>query len=95
MVLEIFLASHHSLMICREKYNGFFFFFCLFAFSRAAPAAYGGSQARGLIGVVAAGLRHSSWQLRILNPLSKARDRTRNLMVPSWICQPLNHDRNS
>ena len=28
-----------------------------FAFSRAAPAAYGGSQARGLIGVVAASLR--------------------------------------
>ena len=35
------------------------FFFCLFAISRAAPAAYGGSQARGRIGAVAAGLRHS------------------------------------
>ena len=33
-----------------------FFVFCLF---RAAPAAYGSSQARGLIGAVAAGLRHS------------------------------------
>ena len=31
--------------------------FCLFAFSRAAPTAYGGSQARGLIGAVADGLR--------------------------------------
>ena len=31
----------------------FFFFFCLFAFSRTAPMAYGDSQARGLIGVVA------------------------------------------
>ena len=30
----------------------FFFFFCLFAFSRAAPVAYGDSQARGLIGSV-------------------------------------------
>ena len=30
-----------------------------FAFSRAAPAAYGGSQARGLIGAVATGLRQS------------------------------------
>ena len=29
---------------------------------------------------------HSSQQRRILNPLSKARDRTRNLMVPSQIC---------
>ena len=28
---------------------------------------------------------HSSRQCRILNPLSKARDRTRNLTVPSWI----------
>ena len=37
----------------------FFFFFGLFAFSRAAPAAYGGSQARSLIGAVAAGLRQS------------------------------------
>ena len=37
----------------------FFFFFCLFAFSRAAPVAYGGSQTRGLIGAVAAGLCHS------------------------------------
>ena len=30
-------------------------------------------------------LHHSSRQHRILNPLSKARDRTRNLMVPSQI----------
>ena len=29
-------------------------------------------------------LYHSSQQRRILNPLSKDRDRTRNLMVPSW-----------
>ena len=34
----------------------FFFFFCLF---RAAPAAYGGSQARGRIGATAASLHHS------------------------------------
>ena len=42
--------------------------FCLFvvvvvvvvAISWAAPAAYGGSQARGLIGAVAAGLHHSN-----------------------------------
>ena len=37
----------------------FYFFFCLFAISWAAPAAYGGSQARGLIGAVAAILRQS------------------------------------
>ena len=34
----------------------FYFVFCLF---RAAPAAYGGSQARSLFGAVAAGLPHS------------------------------------
>ena len=47
--------------------------------------AYGGSQARGLIGATAAGLHHSSQQRRILKPLSEARDRTHNLMAPGWI----------
>ena len=37
----------------------FVFFFGLFAFSRAAPVAHGGSQARGLIGAVAAELHQS------------------------------------
>ena len=57
----------------------FLFFLFFFAFSRATPAAYGGSQARGLIGVVAVGLHHSSQQHQILNPL------TCNLMVPGQI----------
>ena len=39
------------------KCNFFFFFF--FAISWAAPAVYGGSQARGPIGAVAAGLHQS------------------------------------
>ena len=42
----------------------YIFVFCLFvvvvvAISWAAPTAYGGSQARGLIGAVATGLHHS------------------------------------
>ena len=37
----------------------YLFFFHLFAFSGAAPVAYGGSQARGLIQAVAAGLHQS------------------------------------
>ena len=51
------------------KNLSFFFVFCLFlllffvvvvvAISWAAPAAYGGSQARGRIGAVATGLRQS------------------------------------
>ena len=76
------------------------FVFCLFAISWAAPAAHVVSQARGRIGVVVTGLRqrhsnagfephlrptHSSRQRRIVNPLSKARDLTRNLMVPSQL----------
>ena len=35
----------------------YLFIFYLFAFSRATPTAHGGSQARGLIQAVAAGLR--------------------------------------
>ena len=78
----------------------FFFFFGLFAISRTAPAACGGSQARGRIRAVATGLHQShsntgselllqpTPQLAatpVLNPLSKARDQTCSLMVPSWI----------
>ena len=37
----------------------YFIFFFFLIFSRAAPTAYGGSQARGLIGVVADSLHHS------------------------------------
>ena len=59
------------------------FLFMSLVFFRAAPTAYGGSQARGPIGAVAAGLRHShsnagsTPQLTATpdpNPLSKARD---------------------
>ena len=62
------------------------FFFCLFVFFRATPAAYGGSQARGPIGTVAADLYHSSQQHQILNRLSKARDQTCILMDASQVC---------
>ena len=80
-----------------NKYYVGNFFFLLF---RATSSAYGVSQARGLIGATAAGLHHShsntgpeprlrpthsSWQHRILNLLSEARDRTYNFMVPSRI----------
>ena len=37
----------------------FFLFFGVFCLLRAAPAAYGGSQVRGLIGAVAVGLHYS------------------------------------
>ena len=77
----------------------FFLSFCL-SFG-AAPAAYGGSQARGPIGAVAptcatatatqnlsqvCHLHHSSWQYQILNPLREARDRTRVFVDASRVC---------
>ena len=63
---------------------GFLFFgFVFLPFSKAASEAYGGSQARGLIGVVAVGLPQSHSNCQILNPLSKARDQTHNLTFPS------------
>ena len=40
-------------------------------------------------------LHHSSGQCRILDPLREARDRTHNLMVPSWIRFGLRHNGNS
>ena len=62
-----------------------FLFVYVFCMYRAAPAVYGGSQARGLIRAVAAGLQlvdpsriynlhHSSLQHWILHPLIEAGD---------------------
>ena len=77
-----------------------FYFLIFWSLFRAAPVAYGGSQARGGIGAVATGLRHShsslgselhlrptphSWQRQILKPQSEARDQTCVLMVTSQI----------
>ena len=51
--------SGHGNLKSFKNNTSIFFFFCLFAFFGAAPAAYGGSQARSLIGAVAAGLHHN------------------------------------
>ena len=40
-------------------------------------------------------LPHSSEQHSILNPLSKARDQTCNLMDTSWVLNPWSHNGNS
>ena len=44
---------------CDNLLTSEFFCVCVCVFSRAAPAAYGGSQARGLIGAVAICLHQS------------------------------------
>ena len=76
-------------------FKKFYLFIYLFLLFKATPMAYGGSQARGQIGAVAASLHHShsyarskpclqptpsSWQCQIFNLLSGARDRTCILM---------------
>ena len=86
-----------SYCLCQRWINVTTLFYLLF---RAGPSAYGDSQARGQIIATAAGLHtatatpdlsrvcnlhHSSWQRWILNPLSEARDQTRNLLVTSQI----------
>ena len=77
------------------KACSFCLFVCLFVLLfRAAPSAYGGSQARGPIRAYTTAtamadlsricdLHRSSPQCWILNPLREARDRTRNPLVPS------------
>ena len=53
--ISLLLQPTHSV----SDLSLFFCFLSFFAFSRAYSKAYGGSQARGLIGAVAAGLRQS------------------------------------
>ena len=73
---------YSDLRIFSSVLLGLFIYFLVF---RAAPAAYGGSQARGPTRATVDRLHHSSRQCRILNPLSKSRDPTRHLVVPSRI----------
>jgi len=55
----LLLSITSMLPECQNILLFLFFIFLLFVLFRAAPAAYGGSQARGLIGATAASLRHS------------------------------------
>ena len=58
-VLAIINSATMNMEVQVSFYFIYFFLFCLLSFFRAEPAAYGGSQARGLIGAVAAGLHKS------------------------------------
>ena len=55
-------TQYFHLFVPRYIKFSFFFFFWSFCPFGAAPAAYGGSQARVLIGAIAAGLCHSQIQ---------------------------------
>ena len=57
MLLNICSSSEHIVhdFICNILYNEVFFCFVLFCFFRTVLTAYGGSQAMGQIGAIAAG----------------------------------------
>ena len=57
-ILFIYSTTFFKCLMGRDRIFLFFIFYFV-VFLRAAPAAYGGSQARGLFGAVAAGLCHS------------------------------------
>ena len=59
LILEQGRQTGRGINFWNKEATFFFFFFCLFAFSRAPPAAYGGFQARGWIGNVATSLRQN------------------------------------
>ena len=65
--------GHPSMIVKDFPHNNFFFL-------KAAPVAYGGSQARGWIGAVAASLHHSHSNAGSLIHWAKVRDQTRVLM---------------
>ena len=65
LIMLIFLAYYPFCIAFNDGikllivFFSFLFFFVFLLFLWAIPAAYGGSQARGLIGAVATGLRQS------------------------------------
>ena len=98
-LLFLFLWASVSLYVLFVLFR--LLFFCIF---RPAPKTYGSSQARGWIGVIHIAMPDpsgvcsphcSSWQCPILNPSSKARDRTHVLMVTIRVHNLLSHNGNS
>ena len=57
--VHLIYSDLEIILFNRPKFINYSFFFGLFAISWAAPMAYGGSQARGLIGAVATSLCQS------------------------------------
>ena len=100
--LTVLLSSMFSILV---------YFLFIFAFFRAAPAAYESTWGLGveselllLAYTTATATRdpsrvcdpcHSSQQCQILNPLSKIRDWTHILMDTSQVCNPLSRSGNS
>ena len=58
-VKEMVPTGHLTYVFLLRSFIYLFFFFVFLPFLGPLPAAYAGSQVRGLIGAVASGLRHS------------------------------------
>ena len=82
-----------STVVTSQRIHFFFFFFFFFFCPLFLPFAvlmlqlpvYAAATATRDLSCIC-DLHHSAWQCQIFNPLSKIRDGTYNLMVPSWIC---------
>ena len=102
ILLQVTSTLHHTPFYLEDVHSIFLFCWSCcyrpFLLFRAALMARGGSQARGPIGATVAtatsdpshicNLHHSSRLRQILNSLSRARNWSRNLMVPSQIHFP-------
>ena len=62
--LVLIFEYFHMYINPSNEHTWFYLFIYLFCLFRAAPTAHGGSQARGLIRAVAAGLHHSHHNVR-------------------------------
>ena len=102
-ICDIISFSNRTIFFCLTRrvylFIAFFFLF-VFCLYRGAPLAHGGSQVRGPIGAVAAGLHqshsHAGFEPRLrptpqltatpdLQPTEGGQGLNHNLMVPSWI----------
>ena len=80
-----FHLSKHLQPLWEDKDDDVWFFFFFFGLFRATSKANGSSQAKGPMGAIAAGVRHSSRQHQILNLPRGARDQTHILMDTSQV----------
>ena len=86
--------SHHQCLALLTSIfsNQWVFLFLFFFLGGGIPAAYGGSQARGRIRAVAAGLPHSHLLCKVMQDLSGTFD-LHHSSRPHRILNPLREDR--
>ena len=90
-ILFIYSTTFFKCLMGRDRIFLFFIFYFV-VFLRAAPAAYGGSQARGLFGAVAAGLHHSHSNARSLTHWARPRIKPTSLWILVGFVNHLSHN---